>query len=80
MSIRIRKNGELVCGAKSKARKGDTYIPDGLHYNLSVIQKVLIPDIDEEKTGRWHWLHSECNVSNHKEEDDFVKGCFPLAG
>lgn len=45
----------------------DTYISDGLHYELSVIQKVLVPDKNEEFNGRWYWLHGECNRTDHPE-------------
>ena len=57
MSLRWRINGEILCGAKSKPQKDDTYIDDRLHYELSVIQKVIVPDKDEEKNGLWYWLH-----------------------
>lgn len=62
MAVRWRLSGELVCAAKSKARKGDTYIDDTLHYELSVTQKVLIADKDEERNGQWHWLHGDRGV------------------
>jgi hypothetical protein len=55
MSIRWRKSGKLVCGAKSLVKKGDTYINDRLHYQLAVIEKVLIPDKYEKKNGIWYW-------------------------
>ena len=55
MALRIRTTGEILCAAKHPRRAGDTYIPDGLHYELSVIQRVLIPNADEAETGKWHW-------------------------
>ena len=55
MSIRWRKNGDLICGAKSKAEPGDTYIDDRLHYQLAVAHRFLIPDPDEKETGIWRW-------------------------
>jgi len=55
MSLRWRKNGELVCGAKSEPEPEDTYIDDRLHYELSVVQKVLIPEADEAESGKWKW-------------------------
>ena len=67
MSLRWRITGELLCGAKSKPQKDDTYINDRLHYELSVIQKVVVPDKDEEENGLWYWLHGECNRSDHKQ-------------
>lgn len=57
MSLRWRKTGELLCGAKSQPMDGDTYIDDGLHYELSVIQKMLVADRNEKENGRWYWLH-----------------------
>lgn len=68
MAVRIRVTGEIICAAKSRARKDDTYISDELHYELSVVQKVLIPDKNESSNGIWHWLHGECNVAEHPED------------
>lgn len=56
MSIRWRKDGSLICAARSAAEEGDTYIDDRLHYQLSVLSKAILPDVDEGKTGRWWWL------------------------
>lgn len=57
MSLRWRDygRGELICGAKSKELPNDSYIDDTLHYELSVIQGVVIPNDDEDETGLWHW-------------------------
>lgn len=55
MSIRWRSTGELLCGAKSTAMQDDCYIDDRLHYELSVMREILVPDEDENKTGLWHW-------------------------
>lgn len=68
MALRWRKNGAIVCAAKTASESGDTYINDRLHYELSVIQKVVVPDIHESKNGIWHWLHGECNVSEHPDD------------
>lgn len=59
MSLRWRKTGEILCAAKSEAMENDTYINDRLHYQLSVIQKIVIPDSGEDTNGLWHWLHGE---------------------
>lgn len=61
MSLRWRKDNSLVCGAKSKPMKGDTYIGDRLHYKLSLEEKVVIPNVDEHITGLWMW-RSEINL------------------
>ena len=57
MSIRWRKDGKLVCAAMSKPEKGDTYIDDRLHYQLSVISGVILADVEHEKNGLWHWVY-----------------------
>ncbi|KKL24454.1 hypothetical protein LCGC14_2415160 [marine sediment metagenome] len=57
MSLRWRKNGNLLCGAKHEALEGDTYIDDRLHYELSVELKVVIPRDDEHESGVWHWIN-----------------------
>lgn len=62
MSIRWRKSGELLCAAKHKEKEGDTYLDDRLHYELAVVQKVLVPDREEETNGRWHWLHGDRGI------------------
>lgn len=77
MSVRWRLTGELICGAKSSPMEGDTYIDDTLHYELSVIQKVLVPDVNEKENGRWHWLHGECSTTKHPE--DVPRGVFVRA-
>lgn len=55
MSIRWRKDGRLICGAKSEPEEDDTYIGDRLHYQLAVVERVLIPDPNEEENGLWAW-------------------------
>ncbi len=57
MSVRWRADGTVVCAAMRDEEPGDTYIDDRLHYQLSVIQRVLLADTDHETTARWHWLH-----------------------
>ena len=59
MSIRWRVDGTLVCGAKSEHRSSDCYINDRLHYMLSIILKVIVPDENEEENGLWHWVMDE---------------------
>lgn len=55
MSLRWRKDGPLLCGAKSEPKEGDTYIDDRLHYQLSVT-KAVMPHEDEKKTGLWDFV------------------------
>lgn len=59
MALRWRLTGEILCAAKSQPMKGDTYIGDRLHYELSVIQKTIIPDANEATNGLWYLLHGE---------------------
>lgn len=56
MSIRWRTDGTLICGAKSEELSDDCYIDDKLHYMLSIILKVIVPDPNEEENGLWHWV------------------------
>lgn len=42
MAVRIRDdNKTIVCAAKSRKRKGDFYIDDGVHYMLGAVLKVM---------------------------------------
>lgn len=59
MAIRWRKNGDLVCAAMSKPVAGDTYLDDRIHYQLSVISRVILADVGHEINGLWHWVHSD---------------------
>ena len=44
MAVRIRKDGKtIICAAKSKPKKGDVYLEDGIHYMLAVEMRVLKP-------------------------------------
>ena len=59
MSLRWREDGRLLCGAKSLSEKGDTYIDDRLHYQLSVLCGVVKPHEDEKKTGLWNFVENK---------------------
>lgn len=59
MAIRWRIDGQLVCAAMCDPEEGDTYINDHLHYQLSVVSKAIIADVDHEANGLWHWLHGD---------------------
>lgn len=59
MSIRWRVSGELVCAAMFPEEPGDTYINDRLHYQLSVVSRAIVPDVDHEENGLWHWVHGD---------------------
>lgn len=54
MSIRWRKDGQFICGAKSKPMVDDVYIDDNLHYELAVLDRILKPFPSEKTCGRWY--------------------------
>lgn len=64
MSIRWRKSGELLCAAMTDEQDGDCYIDDRLHYQLSVISRCIVADIDHEKNGLWYWVHTDTEGSD----------------
>lgn len=92
MSIRVRADGMLVCGAKSEPMEGDTYLDDALHYILAVELRVLIPDPDEAVTGLWHWrgeseggqeralVEAALRVDNNGRYLVFDEGAVPATG
>jgi hypothetical protein len=57
MSLRWRNHceGEILCAAKHPELPDDCYIDDGLHYQLAVLSKVIVPDENEHTNGLWHW-------------------------
>jgi len=57
MSIRWRADGQLLCAAMFQEEESDTYIDDRLHYQLSVISRCIVADVDHEANGVWHWIH-----------------------
>lgn len=59
MSLRIRKNGRVLCAAIHPEKKGDLYINDALHYYLSVEKRVLFtePMKYHKKNGEWWWIN-----------------------
>jgi len=59
MCLRWRKDGRLLCGAKTKAEEGDCFIGDRLHYQLAEECAAIVPDKDEHKNGLWHWIERD---------------------
>lgn len=57
MALRIRKDGNILCAAIHPEKEGDTYIDDGLHYQMSVEHKVIVTEPHEKhiKNGQWWW-------------------------
>jgi hypothetical protein len=71
MAIRIRKNGKILCAALNLPEIDDIYINDELHYQLSVIEKILVTEPwDKHKlnNGEWWWKN---NVPENVEIDKF---------
>jgi hypothetical protein len=60
MAVRIRKDGRIFCAALRTKEDGDTYIDDDLHYELSVIKKVLVTEPIEKHmiNAEWWWAGS----------------------
>ncbi len=59
MSMRWRASGELVCAAMRAEEPGDAYIGDRLHYQLTVVSRAVIADVDHEANALWHWVHTD---------------------
>ena len=65
MAVRIRRSGVIVCAAMHPEREGDTYIDDGLHYELAVERRLLVTEpmtLPEDvglgghaRHGEWWW-------------------------
>lgn len=70
MALRIRKDGRILCAAMHKAEKGDTYIPDPLHYQMSAIHKVIGSEPMErhKDSGEWWWTG---NIPKGIEVDEY---------
>lgn len=49
----------MVCAATSEPEEGDTYIDDRLHYQLSVVSRAVVADVEHEGNGLWHWVHGD---------------------
>ena len=62
MAVRIRKDGRIFCAVLSEPNKGDCYLDDGIHYDLSVNKKVLVTtenDYHMKNGGEWWWKGQE---------------------
>lgn len=71
MALRIRKDGRILCAALNKPEKGDIYIDDQLHYELSVEKKILVTtenDYHMINGGEW-WIKGK--EPNQKLIDKF---------
>ncbi len=70
MALRIRRDGRILCAAMHPPKDSDTYINDGLHYEMSVINKVIGSEPHERHrvTGQWWWTG---NIPADVEIDKF---------
>lgn len=70
MALRIRKDGRILCAVLHPQEDGDTYIDDGLHYEMSVVHKVIGTECMEKHKvhGQWWWIG---NIPNNVEIDKF---------
>jgi hypothetical protein len=78
MAVRIRCDGRVLCAAMHPEMLGDTYIDDGLAYELSVVRKVLVTEpmlLDADvglgghaRHGEWWWIG---NVPERAAVDPF---------
>ena len=60
MAIRVRSDGTMWCAALTEALDGDTYIDDGLHYEMSVQHGVIValPMPEHKAHPQWWWVSS----------------------
>lgn len=72
MALRIRKDGRVLCAAMHKAEPGDTYLDDGIHYQLSAERKLLVTEpMEKHKVrGEWWWAG---NVPAEITMDDYYR-------
>ena len=70
MALRIRKNGQILCAAIHPKEPGDTYINDELHYQMSVVHKVIGTEewAKHINHGQWWWIN---NIPPGIEIDSF---------
>lgn len=60
MALRVRKDGRILCAAIHPEEPGDTYIPDDVHYYLTVERKLIVTEaMDRHQVhGQWWWRGS----------------------
>lgn len=60
MSLRIRRDGRILCAAVHPAEPGDTYLHDGIHYKLSAELGAIVTEPMDSAAGRGgHARHGE---------------------
>ena len=58
MALYIKNDGRILCAALNKIDFGDVYIDDDLHYQMSVVHKVIVTHPEPKHTetgGQWWW-------------------------
>jgi hypothetical protein len=58
MALRVRKDGRILCAAKSKSEQGDIYVDDAVHSWLTRCLPISINVIDslgEDENGEEEW-------------------------
>ena len=70
--MRIRNDGRIFCAAIATEEPGDTYVDDALHYEMSVVHKVMVtrPMPEHMDTGEWWW---RSQVPHGVQIDSFYK-------
>ena len=68
MAIRVRKDGTMWCAAHTAEQSGDTYIDDGLHYQMSVVHGAIValPMPAHLDNPQWWWADNApegCDIS-----------------
>jgi len=59
MALRVRKNGKIVCAAKSEPLEGDIYIDDNIHAWLAGCYERMnkvIKSLGEDESGDEEWI------------------------
>lgn len=74
MGVRIRANNKtIVCAARSKKRKGDCLLDDGVHYCLAAELKVMSV-FSHDKNGADLWrFHSPRKTFRRKLSTETMK-------
>lgn len=70
MALRIRRDGRILCAARHPAEVGDTYLPDGISYRLTVELGVIVTEPMTSDAGRGgHAKHGEWWWANEVPSD-----------
>lgn len=66
MAIRVRSDGTMWCAVYTDERDGDTYIDDELHYEMSVVNAVIValPMPEHILNPRWWWKNQAPSNAN----------------